>query len=149
MACTSGRQHYLRGLAATMCRTFRVQKDRVQFFDFFCKTNYIYIYIYIGSDVASSRASASGSSGSQSDPPLPPEPAAAPAVERQQAAIPFGPWTISRVRSGPDYVGWGGNCNCHSNAKRQNCKRMFTYAGSSDSETRMLAKLWLLQGGLK
>jgi hypothetical protein len=45
------------------------------------------------------------------------------------------------------HVGWGGNCNNHRpELQGATCKRQFRYCKNSDSETRRIAKKWLLMG---
>jgi hypothetical protein len=56
-------------------------------------------------------------------------------------------WTISRIKLRGTFVGWGGNCYCHTDAGNTTaCKRAITAERFTSDEKRCLIKKWLLMG---
>ena len=72
------------------------------------------------------------------------------AVERQDRAVAFGPWSLSPIMSKGVHVAWGASCNCHSNMwetkKRTACKKWVTIGNDGSDAARMRCKVWLMRG---
>ena len=66
------------------------------------------------------------------------------------------PWQLAPIMSQGTQIGWGATCSCHTNAeevasgKNIKCKKqVITSAGSTHSQTRLLAMQWLVKGGME
>ena len=71
------------------------------------------------------------------------------AVERNDRAVPFGPWSVSPIISKGVHVAWGATCNCNSNSwekKKTPCKKWVPIGDDGPDAARMRCKVWLMRG---